>query len=33
MTGKVRVFLDAKPGLAESARMTCVKISTVKVIA
>ena len=31
--GRVRVFLDAMPGLAEVSRMTTVKISTVKVIA
>lgn len=33
MAGKVRIFLDAKTGLAEASRMTCVKLSTVKVIA
>jgi hypothetical protein len=33
MPGKVRVFLDARPGLAEASRMTSVKISTVKVTA
>ena len=33
MPGKVRVFLDARPGLAEASRMTSVKISAVKVIA
>jgi hypothetical protein len=33
MDGRVRVFLDAMPGLAEVSRMTTVKISTVKVIA
>lgn len=31
--GWVRVFLDARPGMAESSRMTCVKINNVKVIA
>lgn len=33
MTGKVRVLLDARTGLAEASRMTSVKISAVKVIA
>jgi hypothetical protein len=33
LDGRVRVFLDAMPGLAEVSRMTTVKISTVKVIA
>jgi hypothetical protein len=31
MPGKIRVYLDSKPGLSEASRMTSVKISAVKV--